>query len=127
MNFHEFRHVAKISNQGHLGAFTAKRETDGIDSIMRNGESVHFDITDHKALASVNGFNTDDAFAESFGEAPAQRSESGLGNIQRSFPERQHLRQTIAVLSMFVSDKDAVKVIDGHFDGGKPCQSFALT
>jgi hypothetical protein len=93
---------------------------------MRDGESVHFDVSNHEALASVNGFNARDTFAKSFGQAATQRIKSGLGNIQRSFPERQHLRQTVAMIGVFVGDKDAVEVIDGHFDGGQSCKSFAL-
>src|ERR1700688_4093841 len=127
MDFHEFRHVAKIGNQRHLGALATKRETDGVDGIMRNRESVYFDIADHKTLAGMNGFYASDAFAKSFGQAAAQRIESGLGNIQRSFPERQHLRQTVAMISVFVGDKDAVEVVDRHFDGGESRKSFALT
>ena len=126
MDFYEFGHVAKIGDQRHLGAFTAERETNGIDSIMRDGESMHFDVTDHKALAGVNGFYTGDAFAKSFGQAATQRIERWLGNIQRSFPERQHLRQAVAMISVFVGDKDAVEVIDGHFNGGESRKSFAL-
>jgi hypothetical protein len=94
---------------------------------MRNGESVHFDVSNHEALAGVNGFDADDAFAKSFRQAAAQRVESRLGNIQRSFPKRQHLRQTVAVISVFVGDKDAVEAIDGHVDGGEPRKSFAFT
>jgi hypothetical protein len=30
------------------------------------------------------------------------------------------------MISVFVGDKDAVEVIDGHFDGGKSRKSFAL-
>jgi hypothetical protein len=37
------------------------------------------------------------------------------------------LRQTVAVISVFVGDKDAVEVIDGHVDGSEPRQSFAFT
>ena len=31
------------------------------------------------------------------------------------------------MISVFVGDKDAVEVIDGHFDGSESRQSFALT
>ena len=127
MNFHKLGHVPKISNQRHLGAFTAKRETNGVDGIMRYRESVHFDITNHEALAGVDGFYASDAFAKSFGQTATQRIQSGLRNIQRCFPERQHLRQTVAMISVFVGDKDAVEVIDGHFDGGESRESLALT
>jgi hypothetical protein len=75
----------------------------------------------------MNGFYAYDAFAKSFGQAAAQRIKSWLGYIERGFPERQHLRQTIAMIGVFVGDKDAVEVIDGHFDGGEPRKSFALT
>jgi hypothetical protein len=87
---------------------------------------VYFDISNHKTLAGVNGFNANDAFAKGFGQAAPQRIESRLGNIQRSFPECQHLRQAVTMISVFVGDKDAVEVIDGHFDGGEPRKSFAL-
>ena len=127
MDFHEFRHVAEIGNQRHLGTLTAKRETNGVDGIVRNRESVHFNIPDHETLAGVDGFDAYNAFAERFGEAAAQRIESWLGNIQRSFPECQHLRQTVAMISVFVGDQDAVEMIDAHFDGGEPRKSFALT
>jgi hypothetical protein len=75
----------------------------------------------------MNCFYADDTFAKRFGEAAAQRIESGLGNIQGSLPKRQHLRQTVAMIRVFVGDEDAVEVIDGHFDSGEPRKSFALT
>jgi hypothetical protein len=30
------------------------------------------------------------------------------------------------MISVFVGDQNAVKVIDGHFNGGEPRQSFAF-
>ena len=127
MDFDEFGHVAKIGNQPHLGALAAKGETNGVDGVMRYRESVHFDITNHEALAGVDGFYASDAFAKSFGQTATQRIQSGLRNIQRCFPERQHLRQAVAMISVFVGDKDAVEVVDRHFDGGESRKSFALT
>lgn len=81
MNFDEFGHVAKIGNQGHFGAFTAEGKTNGVDGIVRDRESMNFNIADHKALARVDRFDADDAFAKRFGEAAAQRIKSWLGNV----------------------------------------------
>ena len=53
-------------------------------------------------------------------------SECGLGDVQRRFPQCQHLRQSVAVIGVFVSDENPVEVVDGHFDGGQPRQRFAL-
>jgi hypothetical protein len=36
------------------------------------------------------------------------------------------LRQSIAVVRVFVGDQDSVKTIKGFFDGGKPRQRFAF-
>ena len=126
MDFHEFRHVPKIGNQRHLGALAAKRETNGVDGIMRNRESVHFDVADHKALAGVNGFDTTQALGEALGQRAVQRVHGRLGDVQRRLPQAQHLRQTVAMIRVFVGDKDAVEVVDGHFDGGESRKSFAF-
>jgi hypothetical protein len=31
------------------------------------------------------------------------------------------------MIRVFVSDQDAVEMVDGHFDGGEPRKRFALT
>lgn len=126
MNFDKLGHVAEIGNQRHLGALTAKCEADGVDGIMRNRESVHFYIANHKTLAGMYGFYARDAFAKRFWQAASQRIQSRFSNVQRSFPEGKHLRQTVAVISMFVGNKDAVEMVDGHFDGSEARESFAF-
>ena len=118
---------AEIGDQRHLGTFAAERESDGIDRIVRNCKSVHFNVANHKSLAGMNSFNPRDAFAESFRQASPQRIHGGLRNVQRRLPQTQHLRQAIAVVGVFVSNQDAVKVIDGQFQCGESRQRFAFT
>ena len=57
MNFHKFGHVSKIGNDRHLGAIGAKREADGVGSIVGNLKRVDIDIANSEVLAGLNGFH----------------------------------------------------------------------
>jgi hypothetical protein len=126
MDFDEFGHVAEVGDDGELGAVGAEGEGDRVGGVMRNSEGVDVDVADGEALAGVNGFKAIEALAESVGKNLIHRVHSGLGNVERRFPESEHLRQAVAVVGMLVGDEDAVEVIDGLFDGGEAGQGFAL-
>ncbi len=127
VDFDEFRHVAEVGADGHLGAVGAKGETDGIDGIVRDSEGVDVNVADAKALARLNGFNAAEALAESLGENALKNAHSGLGDEERSLPETENLRKPVAVIGVFVSDEDSVEVIEVAFDGGETSERFAFT
>jgi hypothetical protein len=127
VDFDELGHVAEVGANGHLGAVGAKSETDGIDGIVRNGEGVDVDVADTKALARLNGFNATEALAEGLGENALKDTHGGLSDEERSLPETQDLRETIAVIGVFVSDEDSVEMIEVRFDGGETSESIAFT
>ena len=127
MDLDKLGHVAEVGADGDLGTVGAKSETDGIDGIVRDGESVDVDITNTKALAGLNGFNATETFAKGLGENALKNAHGGLGDEERSLPETQDLRETIAVIRVFVSDKDGVEMIEVAFDGGEASESFAFT
>ena len=126
MDFHECRHVAQVGDDGKLGAVGAEREGDRVGSVMRDGESVDVDITDGEALAGVNGFEALEALAERVGKNLVHRVHGRFGNVERSFPQSEHLREAAAVVGVLVGDEDAVEMAGGLFDGGEASKSFAL-
>ena len=112
MNFDEFRHIAEVRHERHLRAIGAKREADRVGRIVGNLKRVNIDITNRKMLAGLNGFHTAQALRESFGQGTAQRVHRLFRDVQRRFPQSEHLRQAIAVIDVFVGDQDAVDAVD---------------
>jgi hypothetical protein len=126
MNFDEFGHVAKVGADGYLGAIGAKGKADGIDGVVRNGEGVHVDIADREALARLNGFDASQTLTESFRENTLKRAQGGLGNVKRSLPQAQDLRESIAVIGMLVGDEDGIEMFEVALDGGESSKGFAF-
>lgn len=104
VDFDKFRHVAEVGADGNLGAVGAKSETDGIDGVVRDGEGVDVDIADTKALAGLNGFNAAEALAEGLRENALKNAHGGLGDVKRTLPETEDLRETIAMIGVLVGD-----------------------
>src|SRR5215469_1609107 len=126
MNFDELWHVAEVGADGHLGAVGAEGEAEGIGGIVRDGEGVHVNITDGKALPNVDGFDAAKALAEGFREDAAKLLHGGFGNVERRFPEAEDLGKAVAVVGVLVGDEDGVEAIDVAFDGGEAGEGFAL-
>jgi hypothetical protein len=93
---------------------------------VRNGERVNFNVANSEMLARLNGFDAAEALSKCFGKDALHRLHRRFGNVKRGFPQAEHLREAVAVVRVFVSDKDAVDVLDGSFDGGQAGQRFAL-
>ncbi len=127
VDFDKFRHVAEVGADGNLGAVGAKSETDGIDGVVRDGEGVDVDIADTKALAGLNGFNAAEALAEGLGENALKNAHGGLGDVKRTLPETEDLRETIAMIGVLVGDEDGVEMIEVGFDGREAGESFTFT
>src|SRR5271166_6452000 len=53
-------HVSEIGADADLDAVAAKREADGIDSIVRDGERLHCDVADLEGAAGAEGLATRD-------------------------------------------------------------------
>jgi hypothetical protein len=126
MNFDEFRHVAEVGHESHLGAIGAEREADGIGSVVRNLKRVNIDIADGEVLAGLYGFHASQTLSEPIGQGAVQRVHGLLRNVKRSLPQAKHLRKTVAVIEMLVGDEDAVNTVDTKFDGCETRQSFAF-
>jgi len=127
MHFNKLWQVAKIGDEGHFGAVATKRKADGIGRIVGNRESVNINIANGKALTYLDGFHTTNALAKSFRKTVPECVHSRLGDVEGSLPKCQHLRQTVAMVAVFVGNEDAVKAINGRFDGCEAGEGFALT
>ena len=127
VDFDKLGHIAEVGTDGNLGTVGAKGETDGIDGIVRDSESVDVDVADTKALARLNRFNTAEAFAESLGENTLKNAHGRFRDEERSLPETENLRKPVAVIGVFVSDEDSVEMIEVAFDGGETSERFAFT
>ncbi len=126
MNLHKLGHVAQVSYECHLRAIGAKREADWISGIVRNLKRVDINIADGEMLAGLNGFHAAQALRKPVGQGAVQRIHGLFRYKQWRFPQSEHLRKTVAVIEVLVSDKDAVDVIDAQFDGRETRQSFAF-
>ena len=127
MDFHEFRHVAKVSADGDFGAVGAKGEADGIRRVVRNRKGVDVDITNGETLAGLDGFHATEALAESVRQNALQRAHSRFGNVKRRFPETENLGKPVAVIGVFVGDENGIDAIDIALDGGEAGERFAFT
>lgn len=81
VNLDKLRHVAEVGTDGNLGTVGAKRETDGIDGIVRYGEGVDVDVADTKTLAGLDGFDATETLAEGFRENALKNAHGGLGDV----------------------------------------------
>ncbi len=126
MDFDQLGHVAKIGNDSHLCAIRTEREPDGVRRIVRNGESVHINIADGEMLARLDTFDALEPLAKRFREDALHGVKRRFGDVERHFPQAEHLRQAVAVVGVFVGDEDAVDVVDGSFDCREARQRFAL-
>ena len=127
MDFHQLRHVSQIGTNRDFRSIGAERKSDGSAESCGIGTDAS-DVSDGEALAGVNGFGSAQAFCEKH-RAERDAVSRWLGNVKRRLPDSQHLRQSAAMVRMFVSDQDAVKVVNFAADGGKTgeCFSFAKT
>lgn len=126
MHFDKFRHVAEVRHDGHLRSVGAEREADRVGGIVWNLERVNIDVADGEVLARLNRLEAVQPLSERVGQDAAKRIHCGLGNVKRSLPKAEHLRQAVAVVGMLVRDEDAVDAVDAQLDGREPRQRFAL-
>src|SRR5260370_874186 len=127
MDSHVVWQVAKIRANGNFCAVGAEGESDRVGRVVRNGERVDVDIADGEALAGLNGLNATKALAEGVGKYALEGFHGGLGDVERRFPEAEDLRQAVAVVGVFVGDKDRVEAIKVALDGSEAGESFALS
>ena len=121
------REVAEIGADGDFGTVGAEGEAYRIGRIVRDGEGVDVDVADREALTGLDGFHATEALAESVGESSLEGIHCGLGDVERRFPEAQHLRETVAVVGVLVGDEDGVETVDVALDGGQAGKGFALS
>src|SRR2546430_1240549 len=126
MYFHQLRHIAQVSNDGHLCAVGTERKADGIGGVMWNRKRVNVNVADGEMLARLNGFDSPQPLPQRFRQDALHRIHGRLGNVERRFPNAKHLRQAVAVVGVFVSDQDAVNVLDGSFNSCKAGKRFAF-
>jgi hypothetical protein len=126
MDANVIRQVAKIGADGDFGAVGAEGESDRIGGVVRDGERVYINVANGEALASLDGFDTAEAFAEGVGQDAQKGVHGGLGDVEGRFPEAEDLRKAVAVIGVFVSDEDGVEAIDVALDSGEAGESFAF-
>ncbi len=126
MHFDEFGHVAQVSDHGHLRAIRTEGETNGVGGVVGNCEGVDVNVADGEMLAGVNRLDAVEPLAESFRKNALHGIYGGFGDVERSFPQAEHLWEAVAVVSVLVGDEDTVDVVDGSFDGSEAGQRFAF-
>jgi hypothetical protein len=126
MNFDKLGHVAKIGHEGHLCAIGAKGETYRVGRVVWNLKRMDIDIANHEVLPGLNGFHAAQTLREPVRQGAVQRVHRLFGDVKWRLPQAQHLRQAVAMIEVFVSNEDAVDVVDTKFDGGEPRKRFAF-
>jgi hypothetical protein len=119
--------VAEIGADGDFGAVGAEGEADGIGGIVRDGKGVDVDIANGEALASLDRFDAAEPFPEGVGQNALEGVHSGLGDVQRGFPEAEDLREAVAVVGVLVGDENGVQTVEITAYGGEAGESFALS
>ncbi len=126
MHFYELRHVTEVGDDRHFRAIRTEREPDGISRIVGYRECVNINVADAEMLPRVNCFHSVEPLAKGSWKNALHHVHSRFGDVERRFPQAEHLWQAVAVVGVFVSDEDAVEMFDGIFDGGEPRERFAL-
>jgi hypothetical protein len=85
------------------------------------------DITDRKALASLDRFYAAKALAKRVGKHAPQRLHGRLSHVEWGLPESQDLRQAVAMVAVLVSDEDGVETVNLSANGGEAGERFALS
>ena len=119
--------IAEIGADRDLGAVGAEGESDGVGGVVGDGERVYIDVADPETLASLDGFDSAEALAESVGQCALKGLQGRLGDVERGFPEAEDLRESVAVVGVFVGDEDGVETLDIAPDGGEAGESFAFS
>jgi hypothetical protein len=119
--------IAEIGADGNLGAVGAEGESDGVGGVVGDGERVDIDVADRETLASLDGLYAAEALAEGVRQNTLKGLQGGLGDVERGFPEAEDLRETVAVVGVFVGDEDGVETVDIAPYGGEAGESFAFS
>jgi hypothetical protein len=127
MDSHVIRKVAEIGADGDFGAVGAEGEADGVGGVVRDGKRVHVDVADRETLAGLDGLHTAEALAEGVRQNALKGFQGGLGDVERGFPEAKDLRETVAVVGVFVGDEDGVEAVDIAPGGGEAGKGFAFS
>ena len=126
MDLDELGHVAEVGDNRELGAVGAESKSDRIGGVVRNAEGMNLDVTHGEGLSGMDRFDAAEPLAKSIGKNTLHGIHSWLGDVQRGFPESEHLRQAAAMVGVLVRDEDAVEVIDGLFNGREAGERFAF-
>jgi hypothetical protein len=93
---------------------------------MWDRKRVNLNITHAKPLPRMNGLDASQPLAQPVWQSAMQRVHGRLSHIKRRLPHPQHLRQTVAVIAMFVGNQDPVEVLDVFLNRRKSRQRFAF-
>jgi hypothetical protein len=119
-------HVPEVGYYSHLCAIRAKREPDGVGSVVRYLKSMNIYIPNQEALPRLNCLHAPEAFIQGVWKRAPKRVHRGFRDVKWSFPKAKHLWKAVAVVSVLVGDEDAVDAIDAQFDGREASESFAF-
>jgi len=126
MHFYQFRHVAQISDDGHLDAISAEREANRIGRIVRNRKGMHIDIADGEVLPGVDCFYAPQALFQPVWQRAFEGIKRLFRNVERRFPDSQHLWKAIAVVGMLMSDQNSVELLDRDITSRQARQRFSF-
>ena len=123
---HEFRQIAKVSDDGNFIAVASKRESDRIGRVVRNRERRNFDIADREAVPRMEIRNVREALVRRFGNTGHRGAMRGGRKENRGAPEAENLRQSADMIAVLVGDDDAIEAVDPRAERFQPAKSFAF-
>jgi hypothetical protein len=108
MMLHELGHVPEVGDDGDFFSIGAEGVANRVGGIVRDGERRDFDIADYEFNSGADVLHALD-----FGFWPvaihfANFAVRRLGQVGGAFPVAGHLRESGAVVAVFVGDEDAV-------------------
>ena len=119
MIFHAIGDIAEVSRHGGLQSLRAKGKSDGVDGVVRNGETGNLNIANYNSSSCLKPFDGGKFLAP--------------GDHRRGFVGKEHgLHQRLAdhgeagnVIAVLMSNKDSVDLGGILADSGKSRKRFA--
>ncbi len=124
MKFHELRKIAEVGHDGDFCPTRAESKSQRVDRVMRNRKWRDFNIADDEPVSGADVFHMVEALLRTLGQNAVYFGVRGFGEIHRSAPLAEDLREAADMIAMFVGDDDAVETIDQALDGREPPQRF---
>ena len=116
----EFRHVAEVGDDANVARDGAKKKSDRVLRVVRNGKSVHCHVANLKTRTGGEDAGIEFCFERVFGGF-----ERGAVAVNRNFQFRGDAVESLDMVGMFVRDQNAGQTFRRAPDARKPLADLA--